>query len=329
MKAVLCKTFGPPEMLVVEEVPEPSPRPGEAIVAVRAIGLNFFDTLIIENKYQFRPQPPFSPGSEFAGTVAALGDGVSGLAVGDRVMGYIPYGSCAERLAVAASQLTKIPDALDFRTAAALTVTYGTSLHALKDRAALAPGETVAILGAAGGVGQAAIELAKVMGARVIAAASSEDKLDACREIGADETINYATAEFKERLKELTGGRGADVVYDPVGGEIAEQALRATAWGGRYLVIGFASGVIPRIPLNLVLLKGCQMVGVFWGAFTERDRQGHQANMRMLIDWCVDGRINPRIFATYPLEDTPRALMDFVDRRVLGKIVIETGGAGG
>lgn len=323
MRAVLCKNFGPPDTLVVEDVASPEAGRGEVIVAVKAAALNFFDTLIIENKYQFKPPLPFSPGAEFAGTIKAVGEDVTGFAAGDRVMAYSGWGACREEVAVAADRVVALPAGVDFATAAGLSVTYGTTIHALKDRARLQPGETLCVLGAAGGVGQSAIELGKIMGARVIAAASSDDKLDFCRSIGADETINYSRESLKDRLKELTGGAGADVVYDPVGGELAEQALRATAWEGRFLVIGFAAGDIPRIPLNLVLLKGCQIVGVFWGDFIRRSPQGNAANVAQLVAWCAEGRIKPHIHGLYPLERTAEALGALARREVMGKVVIE------
>jgi NADPH2:quinone reductase len=323
MKAVLCKSFGPPDTLVIEDVASPTAGAGEVVVTVRAAALNFFDTLIIENKYQFKPSLPFSPGAELAGTVKALGDGVVGFAVGDRVMAYAGWGACREEVAVEADRVVALPAGLDFASAAGLSVTYGTTIHALKDRARLQPGETLCVLGAAGGVGQSAVELGKIMGARVIAAASSDDKLAFCRRIGADETINYSTDSLKDRLKELTGGAGADVIYDPVGGTLSEEALRATAWEGRFLVVGFAAGHIPRIPLNLVLLKGCQICGVFWGDFVRRSPQANAANVAQLVAWCADGRIKPHIHGRYPLERTAEALGALARREVMGKVIIE------
>ena len=323
MKAVLCKSFGPPEDLVIEELESPEPGAGEVVVSAEAIGLNFFDTLIIQDKYQFKPPLPFSPGAELAGTVKAVGEGVTGFDEGDHVMAYTKHGAAREEIAVPAGQVIPIPDGLDPGVAAGLTVTYGTSLHALRDRAELKPGETLAVLGASGGVGQSAVEIGKAMGARVIACASSQDKLDFCRSVGADEVINYAEEDLKDRLKELTGGKGADVVYDPVGGPLAEAALRATNWEGRFLVIGFAAGDIPKIPLNLVLLKGCQIVGVFWGAFIERHPDRHATNMTTLLNWCVEGKINPHIHARIPLDETPAALRAFINREVKGKIVVQ------
>ncbi len=323
MKALLCKSFGPPESLVVEDIPSPEPGPGEIVITARAVGLNFFDTLIIQNKYQFKPELPFSPAAEVAGYVKAVGAGVTGFAEGDRVMAYSTYGAAREEIAVPAQNVIPVPEGLDFAIAAGITITYGTSFHALKDRADLKPGDKLAVLGASGGVGQAAVEIGKALGAHVIAAASSADKLEFCRQVGADETINYETEDLKNRLKELTSGEGADVVYDPVGGDLAEAALRATAWNGRFLVVGFAAGDIPKIPLNLVLLKGCSLVGVFWGAFVQRNPERHLANTTTLLNWCVDGTIKPHIHDRIALEDTPAALRAFLNREVKGKIIIE------
>jgi len=322
MKAVLCKNFGPPETLVVEEIASPVPDAGQVVVDVEAVALNFFDTLIIEDKYQFKPSLPFSPGAEFAGRISKVGGGVSGFAEGDRVMGYLPWGAAREQIAVDTTHLISVPDGLDSTVAAAVIVTYGTSYYALKDRGRLKPGETALVLGAAGGVGQAALELAKLMGAKVIAAASSDEKLAFCKELGADETINYAKEDLKDRAKELTGGRGVDVTYDPVGGDFAEAAVRASAWNGRFLVIGFASGKIPKIPLNLALLKSCDLVGVFWGAFTERTPELHRANTEQILNWCLEGKLKPHIHGTYRLEETARALDDLANRRVKGKAVL-------
>ena len=322
MKAVLCKAYGPPESLVVEELPPLKAGLGEVVIDVRACGVNFPDVLIIQNKYQFQPPLPFAPGGEVAGVVKAVGEGVTGLRVGQRVIGSTGWGGFAEELALDATRVTPIPDAMDFETASAFLLTYGTSHHALKDRAQLQPGETLLVLGAAGGVGLAAVELGKVMGARVIAAASAPEKLAVCREHGADEVIDYAKEDLKERVKKLTAGAGADVVYDPVGGDFSEAALRATAWNGRFLVIGFAAGDIPKIPLNLVLLKGCAVVGVFWGAFTAREPARNRANIEELLAWFEAGKIRPHISATYPLEQAAVALNDMAARRVTGKVVL-------
>jgi NADPH2:quinone reductase len=322
MKALLCKRYGGPDDLAVEDIAEPVAGPGEAIVDVRAAALNFFDTLIIAGKYQTKPAMPFSPAAEFAGVVKSLGPGVEGVKAGDRVLGYLGYGAARERVVVKADQLIPIPDALDFDRAAGLVVTYGTTLHALKDRAHIREGETLAVLGASGGVGLAAVELGKAMGARVIACASSDDKLAFAKKHGADDTINYATDDLKEALRRVTGGKGADVIYDPVGGAYAEQALRSIAWQGRFLVVGFAAGEIPKIPLNLALLKGCDIVGVFWGSFVERDPAGHRANTRQILDWVVSGKLSAHVQAAYPLADAATALKALAARKVMGKIVL-------
>ncbi len=322
MRAVLCKAFGPPETLVVEDVPAPVAGRGEALVDIRACGVNFPDLLIIENKYQFKPPLPFSPGGEVAGVVSAVGEGVTQVRPGDRVLGSPGFGGFAEQIAIDAGRLIPIPDVMDFVSASAFLFTYGTSHYALKDRARLQAGETLLVLGAAGGVGLAAVELGKVMGARVIAAASSDEKLAVCREHGADEVINYTSEDLKERTKALTGGAGADVIYDPVGGAFAEAALRSTNWNGRFLVIGFAAGDIPKIPLNLVLLKGCQIVGVFWGAFTAREPERNRANIAELMRWFEEGKLRPHVSATYPFERAAEALNDLAQRRVKGKVVL-------
>ena len=322
MKAILCTRFGGPDDLEYADVPDPSPGQGEVVVAVKAASLNFFDTLIIAGKYQFKPPFPFSPASEFAGIIESIGAGVTGLAAGDRVLGYGGHGAAREKTALAAQRVVKIPDNLDFDRAAGITVIYGTTLHALKDRARLKPGETLAVLGASGGTGLAAIELGKLMGARVIACASSDEKLAFCRERGADDVINYAKDDLKEALRKVTAGKGADVIYDPVGGPYAEAALRSIAWQGRFLVIGFAAGEIPKIPLNLALLKGCDIVGVFWGAFIERDPQAQRANMADLVRWTAEGKLSAHVHATYPLKDTPAALKAIAGRKVMGKVIL-------
>lgn len=322
MKAVLCSRPGSPDDLTLSEIPEPIAGPGEAVVGVKAAALNFFDTLIIADKYQLKPPKPFSPAAEFAGVVESLGPGVTGLKIGDRVLAYAGYGAARERVAIAAEKLVKIPDALDFDRAAGLCVTYGTTLHALKDRAALKSGETLAVLGASGGVGLAAIELGKLMGARVIACASSDEKITFCKKHGADEGINYAAEDLKEALRRVTQGRGADIIYDPVGGAYAEAALRSIAWEGRFLVVGFAAGEIPKLPLNLVLLKGCDVLGVFWGSFIERDKEGHRANTAQLVNWCAEGKLSSHVHAVYPLAETAKALKDIAARKVMGKVIL-------
>jgi NADPH:quinone reductase len=322
VKAVLCREYGPPESLVVEDVPSPAPGPGEVVVSVKAASLNFPDVLIIQNKYQIKPPLPFSPGGEVAGVVKAVGEGVVGAKVGDAVMALTTYGGFAEEVKVEASRLLPIPPGMDFTTASAFVFAYGTSDHALRDRAALEAGETVLVLGAAGGVGLAAIEIAKALGARVIACASSDEKLAACREHGADETINYLSDDLRKRVDALTGGKGADVVYDPVGGAFTELALRSCAWRGRLLVIGFASGEIPKIPLNLALLKGCSIVGVFWGAFAKREPEAFAESIAGLARWYGEGKLRPHITATFPLERAAEALSRMAGRTVVGKVVL-------
>ena len=322
MKAVLCKRFGAPEHLELAEVPPPLAAPGEAIVKVEAVSLNFLDTLIVAGKYQTRPDLPFSPGAEFAGTVESLGAGVEGFAPGDRVAGFIGYGAARERIAAPAARLVKLPDGLDFDRAAGLTVTYGTAFHALRDRARLKAGETLAVLGAAGGAGLAAIELGKRMGARVIACASSDDKLAFCRAHGADDGVNYARDDLKEALRRLTGGRGPDVIYDPVGGPYAEAALRSIAWQGQFLVVGFAAGDIPKLPLNLVLLRGCDVLGVYWGAWVAREPDAHRTAIAELMEWCAEGKLSAHIHAVYPLAETARALNDIAARKVMGEAIL-------
>jgi NADPH2:quinone reductase len=322
MKAVLCKAWGLPESLVVEEVPSPVPGPGEVLIEVHAAGVNFPDTIIIQKKYQFVPELPFSPGGEVAGVVKAVGEGVKTCKPGDRVIGSATYGGYAQEMLAKAERVMPIPDGMDFATASAYVLAYGTSLYALKDRAKLAAGETLLVLGAAGGVGIAAVEIGKAMGARVIAAASSDDKLALCRERGADETINYATEDLRERVKALTGGKGPDVIYDPVGGPYTEPAVRSIGWDGRFLVVGFAAGEIPKLPLNLTLLKSCSVIGVFWGAFLQRDPKVTQQHMRDLFGLYVSGKVKPPITQSYPLAQAPQALRDVMERRVKGKVVI-------
>ena len=323
MRAVLCKAYGPPESLVVEELPDPVPGPGEAVVAVTAVGLNFFDNLIIKNMYQVKHELPFSPGSEFAGRVAALGEGVTGLKVGDRVLGNVPHGAARTHIVAKAKTLAPIPDGLTDEQAAGMIITYGTTIHALKDRAQLKPGETLAVLGAAGGVGLAAIELGKAMGAKVIACASSDDKLAFCREHGADEVLNYATHDLKEGLRALTGCKGPDVIYDPVGDKLAEPALRAIAWEGRFLVIGFAGGEIPKIPLNLTLLKGCDIRGVFWGAFAQKEPEKNRQNLIQVAKWTAEGKLSLHVHGTYPLEKIAEALNVLTSRQARGKVILK------
>jgi NADPH:quinone reductase len=322
VKAVLCRSYGPPESLVVEDVPSPTPRRGEAVISVKAAGVNFPDVLIIQNKYQVKPPLPFSPGSEAAGVVKAIGEGVDHVKIGDRVMAITGYGAFAEEIAVDAARLLPIPDGMDFPAAAAFGLTYATSDHALRDRGELKAGETLLVLGAAGGVGIAAIEIGKAIGARVIACASSADKLAVCRAHGADETIDYAAEDLRERIKALTAGHGPDVVYDPVGGPYTEPALRSIAWRGRLLVVGFAAGDIPRIPLNLTLLKGCSIVGVYWGEFSRREPQRFAESMRQLARWFADGKLKPHVSSFFPLDRAADALTLMAERKVKGKVVL-------
>ncbi|RZL57993.1 MAG: NADPH:quinone oxidoreductase family protein [Variovorax sp.] len=326
MKAVLCRAFGPASTLRVEEVPSPRPGPGQLVISTRACGVNFPDTLIIQGKYQFKPDFPFSPGGEVSGVVKETGDGVTAFRAGDRVIAATTFGGYAEEVVADASRTLAIPDGMDFESAAAFVLTYGTSHHALKDRAQLRAGETLLVLGAAGGVGLAAVELGKLMGARVIAAASSAEKLAVCRAHGADETIDYAAEDLRVRLRELTGGRGVDVVYDPVGGAFSEPALRSMAWNGRFLVVGFAAGTIPSLPLNLPLLKGCSVVGVFWGGFMRNEPERNRANLDEIAQWAADGKLRPHVSARYPLDRAAEALDALTGRRVQGKVVLVTGG---
>jgi NADPH:quinone reductase len=323
MKAVLCRRAGPPETLELADLPDPVPGKGEVVVDVAAAALNFFDTLIIAGKYQYKPEYPFSPAAEFSGTISAVGPGVSGFKVGDKVCGHLGHGAAREKLAISTERLVPVPPTLDLDRAAGLFVTYGTTIHALQDRAKIKPGETLAVLGAAGGTGLAAIELGKILGARVIACASSQDKLEFCRKHGADEGIDYSKEDLKERLRELTGGKGADVVYDPVGGSYAEPALRSTAWGGRFLVIGFAAGEIPKIPLNLVLLKGCEIVGVFWGEFIRRNPERLRAQIKDMLNWVHEGRLSAHVDAIYPFERAVEAFASIGARKVKGKVLLK------
>jgi len=322
MRAILCKAFGPPESLVLEEIPSPVAGPGEVVISVKAASVNFPDVLIIENKYQVKPPLPFSPGSELAGTVKEVGDGVTAFRPGDPVMAITGYGAFAEEVKTEARRLLPIPAEMDFATAAAFGLTYATSEHALYDRGALKAGETLLVLGAAGGVGLAAIEIGKTLGARVIACASTDDKLAVCRTHGADDTINYATDDLRERIKALTGGNGPDVVYDPVGGPYTELALRSIAWRGRLLVVGFAAGEIPKIPLNLTLLKGCSIIGVFWGDYTRREPKRFAESMQRLGRWYAEGKLKPHVSQTFPLERAADALRLMANRQVLGKVVL-------
>ncbi|MDB5771050.1 MAG: NADPH:quinone oxidoreductase family protein [Burkholderia sp.] len=323
MKAILCKAWGLPETLVVEDLPDVTPGPGQVAIDVHAAGVNFPDVLIIQNKYQFKPELPFVPGSELAGVVRAIGEGVTHVKPGDKVMAFVSQGAFAQQIVASAQVVTPMPAGLDFDTAAAVTLTYATSHHAVVDRAQLKPGETMLVLGAAGGVGLAAIDIGKALGARVIAAASSDEKLEVCKTHGADATINYSTEDLREAIKAATGGKGPDVIYDPVGGRYAEPAFRSIAWRGRYLVVGFANGEIPKLPLNLALLKGASLVGVFWGDFARREPKANLAAMRELMGWMAEGKIKPHISGRYALAETPQALNDMAARKVTGKVVIQ------
>ena len=325
MKAVLCKQFGPPEALVVEELPSPKAGAGEVVLTVKAASVNFPDVLIIQNKYQFKPPLPFSPGSELAGIVKEVGAGVTSVRPGDRVIAFTTYGAFAEEVKTEATRLLPLPESMDFVAGAAFLLTYGTSDHALRDRAALQSGETLLVLGAAGGVGLAAIEIGKALGARAIACASSDDKLAVCREHGADAGINYATEDLRERIKVLTEGRGVDVVYDAVGGPYTEPAFRSLTWRGRLLVVGFAAGEIPKLPLNLPLLKGASVVGVFWGDFARREPRAFAASARQLARWYAEGKLRPHVSQTLPLERAPEAIRLLASRQAKGKIVLTVG----
>ncbi len=322
MKAVLCKAWGPPESLVIEERPMPVPGPGQVLIEVHAAGVNFPDALIIQKKYQLQPPLPFSPGAEVAGIVRTVGEGARPWKPGDRVIANVLYGGYAQALVADAARVVPIPDGMGFPAASAYVLAYGTGLFALKDRARLAPGETLLVLGAAGGVGIAAVQIGKALGARVIAAASSEDKLALCREHGADGTIDYSRDDLRERIAALTGGKGPDVIYDPVGGAYTEQAFRSIAWEGRHLVIGFAAGEIPKLALNLPLLKTASLVGAFWGAFVQRDPARTRAHLRELFELYLSKKVRPPITRSYPLAQAAQALRDVMERRVKGKVVI-------
>ena len=323
MKAIVCNQFGLPNTLGYTDVETPQPKEGEVLISVKACSVNFPDTLIIQGKYQFRPAFPFSPGSDIAGIVEKLGENVQHLKVGDTVVGFVPFGGFAEKAIVKAKDCFPKPKGMSMVHASAFLLAYGTSYHALKDRANLQKGETILILGASGGVGLTALELAKLMGAKVIAAASTNEKLELCKQFGADEVINYTTESLKDRVKEITNGKGVDVIYDPVGGHFSELALRAIAWKGRHLVIGFANGEIPKIPINLTLLKGASIVGVFWGAFAQKEPKKSLENIQQLLTWFVKGELKPHIDKVYALENAPKALEDMMQRKTKGKIVID------
>ncbi|MEW5890398.1 MAG: NADPH:quinone oxidoreductase family protein [Pseudomonadota bacterium] len=322
MKALLCTEYGPLDKLTVGELPSPTPGPGQVVIDVKASSLNFPDALMVQGLYQVKPPLPFSPGAELAGIVKEVGEGVTSVAPGDRVIAFPGFGGFAEECLVAADKVMPLPAGMDFDPGAAFVLTYCTSLHGLQDCGRLKSGETLLVLGAAGGVGLAAVEIGKALGARVIAAASSDDKLALCRQVGADATINYATEDLRKRALELTEGKGADVVYDPVGGAHTEAALRATAWGGRLLVVGFAAGEIPKIPLNLALLKERSLVGVYWGDSVKHDPRGHERNLRQLVDWFGAGIIKPVVSERVPLAQAPAALARLTGRQVKGKVVV-------
>ncbi len=322
MRALLCKELGHPSNMVLEDVPSPVPGKKEVLVSIKACSVNFPDTLMVQGLYQFKPEPPFSPGSDVAGVVKAVGEGVKHVKPGDDVFGLVPYGGFAEEVLVPANSVFPKPPMMDYKVAASFMMAYGTSYHALKDRAKLKEGETLVVLGASGGVGLAAVELGKIMGAWVIAAASSDEKLDLCKQYGADATINYTNEDLKKRIKELTDGKGANVVYDPVGGSHTEAALRATAWEGRLLIVGFPAG-IAKIPMNLPLLKGCQIMGVFWGSFAMQFPNDNMQNTLELITMYGEGKLKPYIHKTYSLEEGSQALIDMMNRKVKGKVVIE------
>ena len=324
MKAILCLSYGLPKTLVLADAPTPKPEPGSVVINVRACGVNFPDVLIIQNKYQMKPPLPFSPGGEVSGEIAAVGEKVKHLKVGDRVMALCGFGGFAEQVSVNSKFVIPIPPSMGFIDASCSLYTYGTSYHALKDRANLKAGETLLVLGAAGGVGLAAVELAKIMGATVIAAASSPEKLAVCKSKGADFLIDYSKEDLRIRVKEIAGDKGVDVVYDAVGGKMAEAALRSMAWKGRYLLVGFAAGDIPQFPANLPLLKGCSIVGVFWGAFTKNEPERNRENNWELMAMYAAGKIKPHIHATYPLERAADALNEVLSKRVSGKVVLVT-----
>lgn len=323
MKAAICKSLDGPQGLTVEDVAEPPLLAGHALVRVKAVGLNFADTLITRGKYQFKPDLPFSPGAEVAGVIEAIGAGVSGFSAGQRVMAYVNWGGAAEKVGVDAGALVPLPDAVPFGVAAGLSVTYGTAMHGLKVRGRLAAGETVVVTGAAGGAGQAAVEIAKLMGARVIAVASSPDKLQIAAEAGADDGIAFPGTDLKDTVRTLTDGRGADVVYDCIGGDAAEPLVRSLAWKGRFLVVGFASGEIPKIPLNLLLLKGAEVSGVFWGEAVRREPAGHRAAMQQVLAWVADGQLRPKTHATFALDRIVDALAVLDRREAQGKVIVE------
>ncbi|MEZ5463333.1 NADPH:quinone oxidoreductase family protein [Dokdonella sp.] len=325
MKAIICDNWGAPSSLQLRDMPSPEPGPKQVLLRVHVAAVNFPDALIVAGKYQFRPEFPFSPGGEMAGEIIAVGSEVRHLAVGDKVVGLGSHGAYAQEAVVDATHVVPLPKGIsdaDLELAGSFVLTYGTSLHALKDRAEARAGETLLVLGAGGGVGLAAVEIGKLMGLRVIAAASSRAKRDAAVARGADEVIDYSSEDLRERIKALTEGKGVDIVYDPVGGDFAEPALRSVGWRGRYLVVGFAAGDIPKIPINLLLLKGSSLVGVFWGEFVRREPKVNAANMAQLFAWLNERKINPLISKRYPLSQAPAALDALLAREAVGKLVI-------
>lgn len=322
MKAIRCNSYGPPSSLTLEVIAELKPGKKEVLVRVRACGINFPDTLIIQGLYQFKPELPFTPGSDVAGVVKAIGEDVKHLKVGDEVFGFVAHGAMAEEVLVPVNACFPKPKQMEFPVAASFMMAYGTSFYALKDRAKLQKGETLLVLGASGGVGLAAVELGKLMGAHVIAAASSDEKLELCKHYGADETINYSKEDLKSAIKALTKNKGVDVIYDPIGGSYSEAAFRGMAWNGRYLVVGFASGKIPKLPLNLPLLKGASVVGVFWGGFAMGQPKENMQNTMTLMQWYAEGKLKPHIDKIYSLEDAPKALEAMMQRKVKGKLVV-------
>ncbi|WP_062353084.1 NADPH:quinone oxidoreductase family protein [Herbidospora yilanensis] len=329
-RALVCTRLGGPEDLELADVATPEPGPGEVVVAVSHVGLNFHDTLIIAGTHVVKPEPVFSPGSEYAGTVAAVGEGVLSVRPGDRVAGNEEFGCARDAVVVRADRVSLLPAHVTDRQAAAILVAYSTAYHALVQRAGLRAGETLAVLGAAGGVGSAAVDVGRLLGARVIAGASTPERAEAARRHGAHATFSYDDPrDAKTTIKELTGGEGADVVFDPVGGAVAESAVRAVAWGGRYLVVGFASGGIPRVALNIPLVKGASVVGVFWGEFVRRDRAAQERNLHEIFDWAGAGRLRHHIHDVLPLEEGPRALRELADGRVRGKLLLRAGGPAG
>ncbi|MEJ2257374.1 MAG: NADPH:quinone oxidoreductase family protein [Woeseiaceae bacterium] len=327
MKALVCKQFGPIEDVELQELPSPEPGPGQVLVDVRAAGVNFPDLLAVQGKYQIRSEPPFTPGAELSGVIAQLGEGVEGFSVGDEVIGIFAGGAFAEQCVVDATNLFRKPASISFEQAAGLSITYGTSYYALKQLAKIQPGETILVLGAAGGVGTSAVQLASAMGARVIAAASTAEKLEFATRAGADEVINYSDEDLRDRIKELTDGKGVDVIYDPVGGDLSETAFRSIAWGGRFLVIGFAAGTIPKLPLNLPLLKCASVIGVFWGSWIRKFPEEGAANVEELAEMIASGRLDLLVTEVYPLDDYLDAFRAIDERRARGKVILSMSGA--